>query len=418
MLKKYQIAVVAVFVSSCFLWFCNLIPMWGAWYSVDFTYQKQVERLLDGHLSISDSPAEIANNFAWGPGGVHQVWGLGVPVWKSVLDWGWKKSKGHFSPDRFSFIIFLLCSFSALLSFGNRLSKKVGITNFIGIGCIILVFCLSPPFLSLCLTPFTVYEEAEAYGFLICCVLLSLSMSNVIFTQHYLFLFGIAFLSGLSGFIRPTLLAYGLASILILCFRIKKNIVAGAIVLFFFIGITLLLYTNYIRFGYPLEFGHSLNINASSENIYASRFDYPFSSEPIYSALKELFGILFLNPHPSIISRDFESNLFWGQSSTFRWRNFYFSTFDLSYFFMTLVVWGWVIVRSMKRIMQKKIIENETPLEYIAMWSIFSGIPLVIFYVRFPFISSRYLLDFAPSFSASVLVFWLLLFRVLKKNQM
>jgi len=406
-----------------FLWFCKVVPKWGWWYSEDFVYQKQVERLLEGHLSLSASPAGMALNYAWGPAGVQQVWGLGVPVWRLPFEWAGKKACLQHFPDRLSFVFFMLISFYGIFQLGEYFSKSKVIIPPIGISGVGFVFCLSPPFLALCLTRFTVYEEVAAYGFLFCCLLLSFTIQAISVSRCQLIVCLTAcFLAGMVGFIRPTLLAYGLASVIILCFFVKRKkgrrqqlITISGIGILFAIGVSLLFYTNFIRFGAPLEFGHSLNINGAAENVYASRFDYPFRSEPVFSSLRELGGALFFKPLISIVSNDFGSNFFWGQSSTFRWRNFYFSTYDLSFFIMTFLAWGWLISKLVRQLMHRERTGKIDLLDIVAAWSLLSGVFLAFFYMRFPFISSRYLLDFAPSLSAAVFVFWCLFFRWVKK---
>ena len=55
--------------------------------------------------------------------------------------------------------------------------------------------------------------------------------------------------------------------------------------------------------------------------------------------------------------------------------------------------------------------------EVLVLWATVAIIPLSAFYLRFPFISSRYLLDFAPAFSAVLMAFFCLLLRWTGKHR-
>lgn len=64
-------------------WACGLLPAWGRWYSASLPHRQQVETRLHGRLKLSASPAHLAHDLCWSEGGVHQVWGLGVPLWRA-----------------------------------------------------------------------------------------------------------------------------------------------------------------------------------------------------------------------------------------------------------------------------------------------------------------------------------------------
>ncbi len=56
-----------------------LIPEWGQWYAAADWYRPQVSALAEGHLSQGSALGELQHDNTWSGGGVHQVWGLGVP---------------------------------------------------------------------------------------------------------------------------------------------------------------------------------------------------------------------------------------------------------------------------------------------------------------------------------------------------
>ena len=72
---------------------CHLVREWLAdplrnhffrWAMVfsNTPFRAQTEALLRGKLALSDSPTDLGVDLCWSEGGVHQVWGLGVPLWR------------------------------------------------------------------------------------------------------------------------------------------------------------------------------------------------------------------------------------------------------------------------------------------------------------------------------------------------
>jgi len=104
--------------------------------------------------------------------------------------------------------------------------------------------------------------------------------------------------TGLAGFVRPTLVAYGIAGIIIafvytakLRWPIGKRL--SGLILFCVAG-GLLSLTNLYRFGSPFEFGHRLNLNGIDVMRFVTRFQDPFRSSSALSAAIELISSLFL----------------------------------------------------------------------------------------------------------------------------
>lgn len=340
---------------------------------------------------------------------MQQIWGLAVPMWRLPFEVLAKIAGQAGFPDRLAFAVALFgvgyfavrCHFkSASLGAGSlgHAWSLFGLTTTL----------LFPPFLTLCSSRFLVWEEVEAYGFIVTLLL----MFWIVWLWHYPTRIGficLGLVSGLISFIRPTLGVYGATSVVIASIIVwhkgfGRSLIYSVVGLFV-CGILLLLWSNMLRFGSPMEFGHSLTVNSLPSMAYASRFSNPFHSEGLASASKELFGLLFLTK--SIVGGDaYAQNRFPAESTTFRWRELYFGTYDLTFFAVTMAVlfwFGW----KLQRVFRRKA-SWDIP-ELLTLWAILAATPLIVFYLRFPFISSRYLIDFAPAFATTFFVFMMLL---------
>jgi hypothetical protein len=60
----------------------GLVPGWGWWYSDNRVLWRQSQALLGGSLAIGSDPSEVEFDTAWAQGGIQQIWGLGVPLWR------------------------------------------------------------------------------------------------------------------------------------------------------------------------------------------------------------------------------------------------------------------------------------------------------------------------------------------------
>lgn len=403
----------------------GLIPRWGCWYSDCLGLRQQTNALLEGRLALSESPFALEHNLAWSQGGVHQVWGLGVPVWRLIFE-APARVFGHLAfPDRLAFTAALILTALVVIRSMAEASTVIRAERdkrmeLLG-GAILLLFF--PPFIRLLQSEMSVYEEVVAYTILYGIVQLSLLVrflrrpSALAWVVLWVF-------AGLGALLRPTLVFYGLATVGIAWFAARRNggmrpdgkplflsawqKLAGPGAYGF--AAALLFFTNSARFGDGFEFGHRLNLQTRLPgNMYATRFDFPFQSEPISSAAKELFGALFL---ASAIDHNarydwYRPGIFPGQSRTPRFREFYLATFHSPYF--PLIVWGWLPALLMIFRLPNASRERRPWLAsgdhgWIALWSLIATVQLAIFYLRTPAISSRYMLDFAPAFAAATLV--------------
>jgi len=458
----------------------GLVPDWGAWFSTSLPYRMQTEALLKGDLAVSRSVAKLKSDHTWSEQGVHQVWGLGVPLWRLPFEAVAKLFGFDGFPDRIAFGLFaLLVCFVVLkvwVSFGDEKSEvgdgwNSGWRMITGFGAGLIIMLLFPPFLTLLRVRGAVWEEAVAYEYLfgILQVTLLVAFARQPTIARLLL---VSALAGFGGLIRPTLVFYGFATMLIVTgvwvFKIgqtsnglspvsarsqhetaRTSIVSpggypassnlGRVLtptllpLFIFcLGGGLLWFTNLKRFGDGFEFGHKLNVQTFYGSVQATRFDNPFQDEPLTGAAKELFGALFLVE--KFNGADYyRENIFPGKSKTVRWREFYFRTYDWSYLSLLLLGWGAAVAAGFKfRVSSFGLsrLSNGAPVSELAMalgdtrpgpipyppaivvlglWSLLAVIPLAGFYLYAPVISSRYMMDLAPAFAAALAAAWLFL---------
>jgi len=400
---------------------------------------------LRGEFALSDSPADADFDLAWGEGGVQQVWGLGVPAWRLPFELLARLVGQSPFPDRLAFMAAVTVLSYILL----RTFVVSGTPRGLGEFCdaikrsplrliSLVALLLFPPMLTLLGGRVLVYEEAAAYAYLFS---IALFTGLVAFWRQPTMMrfLCLSLFSGLVGFTRLPSLAYGLATV-VMALAVTRRLrwpwwkSFTGIGLFGFGGL-LLLWTNWLRFGAPMEFGYALQLNL----MYELRFPAAYSQEPIGPAAKELFGSLFLGPDLNG-TRYLDSGIVPGQSSAPRWRNFYHTTFDASYLVLLLLFWGLMLWRCRRRLVAqicnlpyrriafcgggvvskratilpqpadcKSAIRPIANLRYgdamlalAALWSLLSFIPLVAFYLRSVAISSRYMLDFAPAIAVGV----------------
>jgi len=405
----------ALMVTAVALVWTGLIPKWGEWYSNQPTLRLQTEAMEEGHISLATDPSELGWNEAWNNGKVQQVYGLAVPTWRLPFEWLAKLFGQSGFPDRLTFGLALaLLSCYTIRSYALFFKQEIGSFAIVAL----LTTVLFPAFLALCRAGFSVHEEVVAYGYIGSMFLMFwLARFWLLPTlTSYLFL---ALACGIIPFIRAPVGIYGFATFSLATYRMAKRekskfLALSAGTLLYGACGALLLYGNSIRFGSPLEFGYSLNLTNSSAMDYAQRFGSPFPSTPIISAGTELFGALFLCSS-EIPDNPYGFGLFPGQTRVFRWRHLPFRTYDLSICIMILTIWAWLAWRLFRFAQRKETTDQPHLLEAVAFWSLLTSIPLVVFYLRFPFIASRYLLDFGPSFASACIVFFSLFFFFIRR---
>lgn len=366
---------------------------------------------------------EAVHDLTWSGGGVHQVWGLGVPLWRTPFEALARLCGQPAFPDHLAFgCATALWALVLLRTFLGPAFEKQPARPALswGKGLLSLLPCLfCPVLLSVCSTRFDIYEEAVAYEFLFATGLLAATV-GLAQAPTWRRGWGLCLVAGFGALIRPTVLFYGISTLLVSIgilwrqvpssrrSKAWRSVLAGGL---FTVGGLVLFGTNAARFGSGFEFGHRLNLQTLYGSVYATRFDHPFATEPFARAARELFGLLFqvsrFNGGNFYLERFFP-----GQSPTTRWREMYFTTYDLSWLPLIVAGWGLGLLAAFRHwrgqtaspTMENWKLETENfPLpSVVALWSFLPAALLGAFYLRNCVISSRYLADLAPAFTAAI----------------
>lgn len=381
---------------------------WNGWYSANGAYRAQVDAFLAGNLALSDAPEALAHDLAWTESGVQQVWGLGVPVWQTPFEAAGRTIGVTPFPDRIPLLVWLALMVYVLVRAWRRHDTDDE-PWWIGAGAI-LITALLPAFVTLVRGRVGVYEEAAIYAYAAAMMLLGGMLRLRAKPARWRFLVLLA-CAGLVGLIRPTAYAYGVAtavvaSVLWLKARGRRGLVEVAIGAALFVSGAAVLYsTNAARFGDGFEFGHRLNLQSLPGNLYATRFSYPMQRASIPEAGVELAASLFDRPELRARGGFFQKNLHHGVSKKPRWREYYFTTYSWAYLPLLLagIVFG---AFAWRRRARPEAVTNDPVMRWLVAWALIALVSLVAFYLRAPFMSSRYQLDFAPAFAALLVIAW------------
>ena len=399
------------------------------WYAQHPGYRAQVDALLDGRLALTTSPHGLRHDLVWTPEGVHQVWGLGVPLWQLPFEALGRLVGISPFPDRIALGVWLaVMLFMVIRAFrpevghgspgeprrdSGELRRDSGELRWpraldarvTQIGAV-LVTALLPAFVTLVRGRIGVYEEAAIYAYGAALILLGglVAVLRKPSVARYLCLVGFA---GLTGLVRPTVWFYGLGTALVasaILVRQRGRAAAPAIALglaLFVAGGGALYATNAQRFGSGTEFGHRLNVHSLPGNIVATRFSYPFERAGTLEATKELIGSLFDAPERRSKRGFYQTGLHHGQSPLPRWREYYFTTFSWPY--VPAILAGLVLGALAWR---RRGGRGDPVARALGAWAVLGGAPLFVFYLHSPSVSSRYQLDLAPAIAALVVIAW------------
>jgi hypothetical protein len=395
---------------------CRQITLHG-WYTPNPGYRAQVDALLAGRLALTTSPDGLLHDLAWTPHGVQQVWGLGVPLWQLPFEaFGRLVGLSPF-PDRIALAAWLAVMLSLLMrafrppdageARPDDQRRDAGRARAIDarvmqIGSLLLTGLL-PGLVTVLRGRIGVYEEAAIYAYAAALILLGglVAMHRKPTTARFLFLVGFA---GLTGFLRPTVWFYGLATTLVastLLLRQRGRPAVRTIALglaLFIAGGGALYATNALRFGRGTEFGHRLNVHSLPGNIVATRFSYPFERAGTLEAGTELVASLFDGPERRSKRGFYQAGLHHGQSPRPRWREYYFTTFSWPYLPAILAGLGLGALAWRRR--------GDPFARMLGAWAVLGGTPLFVFYLHSPSVSSRYQLDLAPAIAALLVIAW------------
>jgi hypothetical protein len=442
--EEILFAYVALLISFGTLFFCGVVP---PWYSAGLPTRAQTDALLRGELALSHNPADMRLDLCWSEGGIHQVWGLGVPLWRLPFEALARLFRQPTFPDRVALGLFMaLITYVGLRTWFGTSSRRFGsygvsagspstcsgdhpgfqseISELNGRGRLAIavgasVMCLLfAPVVNLLRSTMTQYEEVLVYVhfFEIALMCGIVALARCPSWGRFWFLCGLA---GVGGLIRPTIVFYGFSTVAVATFIMisaggSKNWrqLLGGIFLFTLGGGVLYL-TNLLRFGSGWEFGHSLNFSSALTLVYTTRFDNPFGHVPLLEAAKELFGAMFLVNRFNGTAW-YDQGIFQGQSTTIRWRMIDLTTYDLSYAGLIAIAWllgGWLLWRwwlfaGKSMCLRRGGFPLPPITSILILWSLLSASPLGYFYVKAPPLASRYLLDFMPAFIAALIGLW------------
>ena len=378
-------------------------------YSANPAYRAQVDALLSGRFAISHSPTALRHDFAWVNGGVQQVWGLGVPLWQAPFELAARAVGRSPFPDRIALLLWLALSFYVLI----RGVRRDGDSWWITAGSV-LVTALLPAIVTLVRGRFGVYEEAAIYAYGAELILLGTTLRVVAAPCRWRYLGLLAF-AGASGFIRPTVWCWGVASAIVATVawlraggrhRIAVAVLGASL---FVAGGAALYATNQARFGSGFEFGHRLNLQSLPGNMYGSRFSYPMKRASLGTAALELATSFFDRPElrKHKVSRFYEPNLHRGVAAIVRWREYYFTTF--SWWYVPVLLAGLVLGAAAWRRRAGppgKQRQDDRFARAAFAWAMIGAAPLLAYYLRSSIVSSRYQLDVAPAFTVLLLLAW------------
>jgi hypothetical protein len=434
--RKIVVVGLSIAYTAILMIVVGLIPRWQQWYSDSPQLRRQAASLFRGQLALSDDPRDLGHDLCWSAGGVHQVWGLGIPLWQLPFQ-TIAELCGQFTfPDRIALGLFLALGCYAVLrtiSLSPVQTANSGLLfSTIRKTGAVFVLLMFPPFLTLLSSRCAVWEEVMIYGY-VYGLLLASGVIALVMTPTWRRFYVLCSLAGAGALIRPTLMFYGISTVAVSLVVMRRHLdansrsldvrnatvrlLAGATLIL--CGGAILWSTNLLRFGDGFEFGHKLNLQRGSllGSVYATRFDHPFQNESLWTAARELFGALFLvKTLPG--TEWYAHGIFSGQSDAVRWREFYFTTYDLSYLALLVSGWTFGVLKATRRSQTGILLDDRAkpadcaapdriPIEWVlALWSIIASGLLAIFYLRTPAISSRYMMDFAAAFAVSIVLAW------------
>jgi hypothetical protein len=376
------------------------------WYSASPMYRAQVDALLAGRLALSEAPEALFHDLAWTSDGVQQVWGLGVPAWQTPFELAGRVIGVTPFPNRVPLLAWLTLMVYVLVR--ALWPREPSEPWWLGAGAI-LITALLPAFVTLIRGRVGIYEEAAIYAYAAAMILLGSVLRLAAAPTRWRF-FVLLACAGLAGFVRPPAWSYGFATAIVasalwLRHRGRRGLVEVAIGgALFAAGGAAIYATNAARFGSGTEFGHRLNLQSLPGNLYATRFSYPMASASLPEAALELAASLFDRPELRARGGFFQKNLHHGVSQKPRWREYYFTTYAWGY--VPLLVAGLVLGGLAWRRRDGPSVANDPMSRWLFAWALLALVPLLAFYLRAPFVSSRYQLDLAPAFAALLVVAW------------
>lgn len=381
-----EVSLRVCFLLACISWGIfnfrsNFIPSWGTWYSQELIYQLQSLAFSHHKLALVDTPQGIARDWAWA-NGAYQVWGLGVPA---LMHLGSLLNNIFPIPDRLLFSILWVGIITLL---GTSVARQGLVTVF----WVTLLPALISPLVAIVQTRMATYEIAILWGAILSIGFLGSILLSFKRTLAPPFVLFAGLYAGYLPNVRPTLFAYTIAGWCIYAFfsptsKVKNVLLysAGAA-----IGIATLAYTNLLRFGHILEFGHSLNVFGNEMVMLVMK--WPSSQLPyLWDNFLDFFHALFTYQG----NTGYVVNPFLAHPELHRFREFYFRLVTSE----ELAISGICCLTA---------IFARGKAQLVAFFALLSAGALFVFYLLSSIFSSRYLVDFTPALCASFIALVLL----------
>ncbi len=212
----------------------DLVPKWGQWYPEGQPYVLlQIRAFLAGRTALVTHPSGAAHDYNWGRGGMHQAWGLGIPLRATPFHLLARCFGAPGFPDDVRFLSFYALTTILLARALHEVSRDRpgAVVASAAAAGFVMVF---PAFIGLLIARFLVYEQTIATGALWDVALLAgLLLLVARCTPARL-----AAVCGAAGFalmIRPPLGVYGFTTVILALYiawraRATPRALAGGVV--------------------------------------------------------------------------------------------------------------------------------------------------------------------------------------------
>ena len=224
----------AVLYAFLLLAACGVVSL-ESWHSASPWFRFQTDAFLRGNLALSHNPLDLTHDLCWSERGVHQVWGLGIPLWQLPFAALGKLFGLSPFPDRVALGLFIaLVAYVVLMTwFGPLLNRDADSSAapppplndrcaWFRASGVVLLSLFFPPLINLMRYRMLVYEEVMVYVYF-WSILLLCGVMELARKPRWRRFWLLCILAGLGGFIRPTLEFCGFATILVAAFVMASH---------------------------------------------------------------------------------------------------------------------------------------------------------------------------------------------------
>ncbi len=385
----------------------NLVPKWGVWYPEGEPYVLlQVRAFLSGHTALVSHASGAGHDYNWGRGGMHQAWGVGVPLLATPFHVVARLFGAPGFPDDVRFLIFYALT-TVVLARALRVAARDEPTALVASGAAAGFVMVFPTFVGLVTSRFLIYEQTIATAALWSVALLAgvLSLVGKCTTRR---LVAVCFAAGFALVVRPTHAVYGLMTLALALYLARRAgsrpgaLIAG--LLAYASGGAIYCAGNLLRFGAAFNAGYANSVSGTFVN-RLTRWGLPFTKLPLKTTAKEMFATLFLlDPVPTQIMMGTPPPAVQPYVVGERWREYYAPTFDL----VILAVWGRPVGVVGIRVVRGRLWRSDRSLRGEAMvvcgvWGVPSFVILFVFYSGLSQTVTRYATDMYPAMAAAAL---------------